>query len=551
VAPGLNSTLQNIYLLKKHFRKGMFARVQLRFGKSRRDCSPTASGLTEVSLYPGFRSSFSIVALTFFLTAGASRAQDESNSVTVHWDKIDRVSKTTATLQVVVNPPLRRGSPIHDKVFSSLRDLQADYVRYVPWLPYPRLGVAELESPKDGKSSWDFSVIDPMTIDFLEATKGHSVVLNFSTIPQWMFKTDHPVSYPSDPDQVFWDYEQGRELRDPSAKEVADYFARLLSWYTQGGLTDEFGKRHESGHHLAIPYWEILNEPDSEHQTSPENYTRLYDQTVLSMRKVQPNLKFVGVSMALPSQHPEFFEYFLNPRNHQPGVPLDYISYHFYATPGADESQEVQQFTFFAQAEGFLNTVGYIEAIRKRLSPSTGTMINELGAIAAQDSGQATPGHVTEPIPNSYWNLAGAMFAYLFLELSRKGIDVVGESQLVGYPTQYPTVSMLDWKTGDPNPRYWVLKLLHDNFAAGDTLVDTQLDSPYVYASGAITKDGKKRVLLVNKRDRPVAIVVPGASRGQQTYVDVNTGFQPPVAAQLTSDKISLGPFSVCVVTLP
>jgi len=128
---------------------------------------------------------------------------------------------------------------------------------------------------------------------------------------------------------------------------------------------------------------------------------------------------------------------------------------------------------------------------------------------------------------------------------------VVGESQLVGYPTQYPTVSMLDWNTGDPNPRYWVLKLLHDNFAAGDTLVDTQLDSPYVYASGAITKDGKKRVLLVNKRDRPVAIVVPGASRGQQTYVDVNTGFQPPVAEQLTSDKISLGPFSVCVVTLP
>jgi len=38
-------------------------------------------------------------------------------------------------------------------------------------------------------TSWDFSLIDPMTIDFLDATKGHSVILNFSTIPAWMFKT--------------------------------------------------------------------------------------------------------------------------------------------------------------------------------------------------------------------------------------------------------------------------------------------------------------------------------------------------------------------------
>ena len=89
---------------------------------------------------------------------------------------------------------------MHDNAFKSLHDLGADYVRYVPWLPYPKLGVAELEPPKDGKTSWDFSVIDPMTTDFLDATKGHSVILNFSTIPQWMYKSDKPVAYPTDPD---------------------------------------------------------------------------------------------------------------------------------------------------------------------------------------------------------------------------------------------------------------------------------------------------------------------------------------------------------------
>src|SRR6266853_4322173 len=112
--------------------------------------------------------------------AQSPSAQDQSAKVEVHWDKVTSVSKTTATLQVVVNPPLRRGSTIHDEAFKSLHDIQTDYVRYVPWLPYPKLGIAELEPPADGKTSWDFSLIDPMTIDFLEATKGHSVILNFS-----------------------------------------------------------------------------------------------------------------------------------------------------------------------------------------------------------------------------------------------------------------------------------------------------------------------------------------------------------------------------------
>ena len=160
---------------------------------------------------------------------------------------------------------------------------------------------------------------------------------------------------------------------------------------------------------------------------------------------------------------------------------------------------------------GFLNTVRYVEAIRKRLSPGTRTTINEIGSISADDLGQGAPGYVFKPIPGSYWNLAGAMYAYLFGEMTRLGIDVAGESQLVGYPTQFPSVSMVDWTNGKPNPRYWVLKLLKDNFGPGDKLVETKLDDPYVYSMGVIKPDGKKRLLLVNKRDRDVELLVPGA----------------------------------------
>jgi hypothetical protein len=167
-----------------------------------------------------------LLAVFFCVIAVSPSLAQAPATLTAHWDKVTGVSKTTATLQVVVNPPLRRGSAIHDKAFKSLHDIQADYVRYVPWLPYPKLAVAELEPPANGKTSWDFSLIDPMTIDFLEATKGHSVILNFSTIPAWMFKTDKPVTYPADPDQPVWDYTQGTEFRDPTMKEVGDYYGR-------------------------------------------------------------------------------------------------------------------------------------------------------------------------------------------------------------------------------------------------------------------------------------------------------------------------------------
>lgn len=500
---------------------------------------------------------WSILALVTLSAPRRAEAQDTPLRFNVRWDKVTRISKTTPTLQVVVNPPLRRGTPVHDNAFHALHDLSADYVRYVPWLPYPRLGVAELEPPKDGKTSWDFSVIDPMTIDFLEATKGHSTILNFSTIPQWMYKTEQPVAYPDDPDKVVWNYEQGTELRDPSFQEVADYYARLLSWYTSGGFTDEMGKRHESGYHYTIPIWEVLNEVDFEHSMTPQTYTGLYDAVVAAMKKVQPNTKFVGAALAGPSDRPEFVEYFLNHKNHKPGIPLDFVSYHFYAVPAPDESLEFQQHTVFAQADGFLNTVRYVESIRKRLSPETRTTIDEIGIISADDDGQDQPGHVTKPIPDAYWNLAGAEFAYLFGALTSLGIDVAGESQLVGYPTQFPSVSMVDWKDGKPNARFWVLKLLHDNFGPGDKLVEIapfaspSPAQPYIYSLAVVDAHGKRKLLLVNKRDREFAVSVAGAAGSQLEAVDVTTAFQPPSSTKLTSDGFTLHSFSVVVVTLP
>ena len=189
-----------------------------------------------------------VVVAAGIATAAAMHGQ-QASKLTIHWDKVTVVSKSTPTLQVVVNPPLRPGQPLSAGSYKAVKELGADYVRYVPWLPYPKLAVAELEAPTPQKTSWDFSLIDPMTKDFLAATDGHPTIMNFSTTPQWMWKTEKPVAYPADPNQFAWDYTQGTELRDATGKELGDYYNRLVSWYVNGGFTDENGVRHESGYH--------------------------------------------------------------------------------------------------------------------------------------------------------------------------------------------------------------------------------------------------------------------------------------------------------------
>jgi hypothetical protein len=481
-------------------------------------------------------------------------AQEAQQRVDIDWDKTVIVTKSTPTLQVVTNPMLNPGSPIHDGSFSALKALGADYVRYVPWLPYPKIAVAELDPPTNEKTSWDFTYIDPVTKDFLAATEGHSTIINFSTIPAWMFKTDQPVKYPDDPNQVFWDYTKGTELRDPTGKELGDYFGRLVSWYTKGGFTDENGKKHESGYHYTFPYWEVLNEVDFEHSTTPEDYAKRYDAIVEGIRKVCPNTKFMGIALAIPGQNPKYFEYFLNPKNHKAGIPLDYISFHFYATPAMDETLDGWQHTFFNQAAGFLATTRYILAIRDLLSPQTKIDTDELGVILPTDdveirASKAMPDH----IPHRYWNAAGALYAYLFVELSKLGVDVIGESQLVGYPSQFPSVSMIDYNNGKPNSRYWVLKLVKDNFHSGDKLVAAKPAKGFepndVMIQGFVTPQGKK-VLLVNKTNSEKTVKLSDELRGAASLtVDEDTGDEAPRAGEVAGSELKLAPFAVTVLT--
>lgn len=506
--------------------------------------------------------------------ASSASAEQPTLRVTVDWTKVVATSNLSPSVYVVTNPMMRPGSPIHGPVNKAVRDLNADYLRYMAYFLHPRLSIAALYPPKEGKTSWDFSTMDPLILDFFKATEGHPAMLQMSTLPAWFFKTGRDFIYPDDPDRIIHPIaavHDVEDLADPSGKQLADYYARVASWYTKGGFTDELGKYHRSGHRFEISHWEVLNEPDMEYGMTPESYTRIYDAVVSEVRKVTPNTKFVGLSMG--ESKPETVEYFLDARNHKPGIPIDVIGLHFYQMAAPTEGPQQWQYTFFSQVDSAVNTIKYMDSIRKRLSPSTRMTINETATllptdlqsvIAAVEPSPAAPGSIAAwaDLPAQYWNLSGAAFAYSFMQFSGLGIDVLNMSQGVAYPGFYPGLSMFNWNTGKPNARYWILKLLIDHFGPGEHIVKTELANvsakldvlfminPSVVAK-AYKKDKSKKLLLINRRDKAVKVALPDEATGKTiSTVDQNTGEEPYRSSTLKSATIEMAPFAVSVVTL-
>jgi hypothetical protein len=215
---------------------------------------------------------------------------------------------------------------------------------------------------------------------------------------------------------------------------------------------------------------------------------------VAGIRKWCPNgskgMKFFGLGGA----GSDYVHYFLNRTNHRdPATPIDFISIHHYAgsaardggnaTPGADYE------AFVSSADGFISELSGVHAnIKASDYPDVMVDADEVGVILPDDN---DPKFTSEQpgFPAIYWNAASSMYAYIFARSAVIGLDVLGESQLIGYPSipfqrgppyngpwtappQYPSVSLLSWggafgQPGDGTARYWVLKLLVDSFRAG------------------------------------------------------------------------------------
>jgi len=301
----------------------------------------------------------------------------------------------------------------------------------------------------------------------------------------------------------------------------------------------------------------VLSEADA---FTPEQSVHLSDAIMRAVRRVSPDTRFVALSVWRGT--PDLFECALNPGNRRPQRPIDMIAYHFYAYPAAElfkyESYSlsavgVWQYTFFDQADAFIDKVRYVEAIRKRLSPSTRVNLNELGTYAPGDfDANATD----TGIPQDYWSLSGAVFAYLYVELAKQGIDIVAQSLLAAGPGMAPGNTMLNWQTGQPNARYRVLKLLKDNFGAGDRMIATTIDqrldvlNPDLAAQAFVTSKGKK-ILLINKRWRALQVDLSKAGTAVRLgAIDDQSEDRPPQGIEKIDGPVNLKPFATVVVSV-
>ena len=135
----------------------------------------------------------------------------------------------------------------------------------------------------------------------------------------------------------------------------------------------------------------MLNEIEGEHGDSPQQYVTLYDAVVTAIRKFAPTgsrtMKFVGLALESDTNFAQA-TYFLNPANHAPGIPIDAMSFHFYAQnsprDGGGEGHTYEN--FFVEAESFLADCAKFISIRDQLNPGVILDADELGVILPDDN---------------------------------------------------------------------------------------------------------------------------------------------------------------------
>ena len=235
-----------------------------------------------------------------------------------------------------------------------------------------------------------------------------------------------------------------------------------------------------------------------------------------------------------------------------------------------------------------------VESIRTSLSPHTRTTIDEAGVILPGDN-NIPP---SPAFPTLYWVAAASGYAYLFAHLQALGVDVVGCSQLMGYPMlpdvlggltpQYssvshacpghactprrgehsrhvrpltrcclcavvpPQVSMVNWTTGAGTARWWGLDLLTKEIHVGDHLMRTvTAGDGAVWGQGYVTQPGSvHKVLVINMKNAPSTVTVEGAKGGTAAIIDEESGEKPARREKLNSDDLTLRPFAFAILTL-
>ncbi|CAF4259168.1 unnamed protein product, partial [Rotaria sordida] len=87
--------------------------------------------------------------------------------------------------------------------------------------------------PPQNNTYYNFTYLDTMLEDYLDATDGHSRVISYCTQPNWLFKQDTPHIYPDNASLTDWRYPVGTKLVNDTRQALGDYYGRLFAWYAR------------------------------------------------------------------------------------------------------------------------------------------------------------------------------------------------------------------------------------------------------------------------------------------------------------------------------
>ena len=364
--------------------------------------------------------------------------------------------------------------------------------------------------------------MDQIVRDFMAAVCGpdaaigaceKSVVQQLSTMPGWMYEggmsaNDLPT-YAWNTTDPFNAYAAGRALKDPTCKQMARYFARLVGWYTNGGFHDECGHWHQSGYNYT--WWGISVLNEDEHNIRPDSgqaYCTCFDAIKTEVKKVNSKTVLVGPEIA---GRLDYFLYFLNASHHADGQAPPIASYH-QAMSFNSASAETAFTQWDSKLESFVRPA---EAFKKQTGQKTEFVLNEYIPFVGdycdclgneeqcggsrygrcpswqdpRSSGndpnlQHAKGIGMNKVTTS-WHASAAVFAYGYATLAEYQYKYVGQDQLIGgtWPDNEPGVSCMDWQSGQPNAKYWVTQLLAKT--VGDGKEKTIMNSNFTATHGS------------------------------------------------------------------
>jgi len=504
---------------------------------------------------------FAVTCLAWY----AQRVSGDTVGIQVEsWDNKNRgiTVNTASTIEVDIMPFLARvseGGPF--KAYQkSLQELGAEFVRFAPWYPYPLVAVTELYPPdctaSKPSTNWNSTLFDGIMKDFMEAVCGpdavkgkclRSVAQQLSTMPSWLYIDGvDPKTINPDPWQYngFGDYNKGTKLHDETCVPMAQYMARIVAWYTTGGFHDTCGHFHDSGLHYNWTVLSILNE--NERNTGTARYTICFDAIRKEVEKVNSYITLAGPEYA--GDDVEYTEYVMDPKNHKDGRAPDVISIHAAWTAGGSNKAFENWFDGFDKT--YVGRVAGLNAKRDQVAPTSSFILNEFipfmndwcdeesaaslfaehGDCLARDPQSHRCPSWENPKSNPVkinrktmgWSSSAALFAYGYGKLALAGYKAAGADQLIGgpWPDNEPAVSCLDWKTGEPNAKYYAVQMIakHLAGAAPKTLLPAQVswttpqpngtEMPIFALPYVLEYTGQRGLLLVSKVSTPVNIQV-------------------------------------------